>query len=160
MKRVLADLENRPNLYTDDDYEDFRDVLTDNCHPELRPGVIQSFGNGCRLEIVSHEPITARASKYIVADVIEDWGWELDSVTLVHSLMLLHMQAEENIKIDIIWKVDETGDEEEPREYFPIGVFFEDNGEGAFDDGPNFDPSDNANWEEFLYDMGIGEDPF
>ena len=38
--------------------------------------------------------------------------------------------------------------------------FFEDNGEGAFDDGPNFDPSDNANWEEFLYDMGIGRDPF
>jgi len=158
MKRVLADLESRPNLYTDDYYEDFRDVLTDNCHPELLPGVTQAFGNGCRLEVVYHEPITARASKNIVADVIEGWGWDPDTVTLVHSMLLLHMQAEENIKIDIIWKVDEAGDQDEPTDYTPIGVFFEDNGEGAFDDGPNFDPSDNANWEEFLYDMGIVED--
>ena len=41
-----------------------------------------------------------------------------------------------------------------------MALFFEDNGEGVFDEGPNYDPTQNGHWEEFLYDMGIGPDPF
>ena len=128
MNRTLGDLENRLNLYQNDYYEDFRDVLTDNVMSDsssfIQPGETQHFGNGCRLEIISHSPVDTKKIKNVVSDVIEEWGWELDSLTLIHSIMFLHMQAEKNVKIDIIWKVDETDDEDQPREYYPVGVFF------------------------------------
>ena len=42
--------------------------------------------------------------------------------------------------------------------YLPAEMYFEDNGTGPFDDGPNYDPRDNSYWEEWLVDFGIKED--
>ena len=70
------------------------------------------------------------------------------------------MQAEENMKIDIIWTIEEAPDPDEHQAFTPIAVFFEDGGQRAYDEGPNFDPMQSGYWDEFLYDMGIGPDPF
>ena len=167
MDKRLNELQGRKNLYDDDFYEDFRDVLTDNAITDWeegyqlrKPGSVEKFGNECRLETLTISPIDTAKQHKFVSKLIAPWGWHIDKVQLIHSFLHLHMQAEEEIKIDIIWSVDELNDPDQAYEYSPIAVFFEDNGQGAFDDGPNFDPMHNANWDEFLYDMGIGPDPY
>ena len=69
------------------------------------------------------------------------------------------MQAEENMKINIIWTVEKTPTSDVYQDYSPIAVFFEGDGQGAFDEGLNFDPMQSGYYDEFLYDMGIGPEP-
>ena len=166
MDRRLGDLEARLNLYSDDYYENFRDVLTDNAVKDsttvpISPGDINCFGNGCSLEAISNSPVDLTQNQNFLSKVIKPWGWELNTLKLVHSCFLLHMQAEVNIKIDIIWTLDPTNYEDHPFDYSPIAVFFEDSGEGIFDEGvPNFEPVNNGYWDEFQFYMGIGPDPY
>lgn len=163
MDTRLSILSKKMNLYDDDVYEDFRDVLTDNAVNEsatpLTRSEVRRFGNGCRLEGVSNKSVEIKNDENFLSGIISSLGRGLDSLSLIHSELRLHMQAEEHIKIDIIWAV-ETEPTDNSQEYIPVAVFFEDNGEGAFDEGPNYDPMDNGSWDEFLYDMGIGPDPF
>lgn len=164
MNQRLEELRGRLNLYSDEFYEDFRDVLTDHAvdatYALQKPGAISHFGNECSLEMLRSDAIDIAQNREFMSELIEPWGWEISAVQLTHSSLHLNMQAEEKIKIDIIWSVEANDDPDQPFEYSPIAVFFEDNGQGPFDDGPNFDPMDNANWAEFLHDMGVGPDPF
>ena len=158
----LSGLSKKLNLYSDESYEDFRDVLTDNAvndqYTPLEAGEVKWFGNDCRLESVSNTPIDVSQDQEFLSNVIRDWGWELETLNLSHSKLLLHMQAEENIKIDIIWTVDEPQTPGDPKDYTPIAVYYE--GTDTFNDEPSFDPMDAGYWDEFLYDMGIGPNPY
>ena len=151
------------NLYSDESYEHFRDVLTDNAINDLglplEGDEVKWFGNDCRLEGISNARIDAFQNQGFLSEVISLWGWELSSLTLIHSRFLLHMQAEENMKINIIWTVEKTPTSDVYQDYSPIAVFFEGDGQGAFDEGLNFDPMQSGYWDGFLYDMGIGPDP-
>ena len=164
MTSSVSSLVKKLNLYSDDSYEAFRDVLTDNAvndsYLPLEIGEVKWFGNNCRLEGVSNETINVVKDQDFLSEVISPWGWELSSLKLIHSRLLLHVQAEENIKIDIIWTVDKPSVKDQHQDYSPIAVFFEDNEVNLFDQGPNFDPMNSGYWDEFLYDMGIGPDPF
>ena len=124
------------NLMTiyEGDIEEFVDVISDNVRINgelLSAGSKIEFGNSCSLVGVSHQ--------------------QIDDVKLL-SKFLLHMQAENNIKIKILW---DTEDEDSILEFY-----FEDNGEGPFDEGPNVDPTFNSHWDEFLVDLGIKTDPY
>ena len=59
---MTPDLKKKLNLYEveDEDYEEFRDVLTDNAtlNDKLLPiGESNSFGNHCTFEAISHSEI-------------------------------------------------------------------------------------------------------
>ena len=161
MAADLSGLPKKLNLYSDESYEDFRDVLTDNAvddqYTPLEAGEVNWFGNGCRLEGVSNTQIDVNRDQEFLTDVIGPSGGELESLSLSHSKLLLHMQAEENLKIDIIWELTEPYSPGDPKDYTAIAVYFEDS--DTFDSEPNFDPMNSGNWDEFLYDMGIGPDP-
>ena len=162
MAADLSGLSKKLNLYSDESYEDFRDVLTDNAvndqYTPLEAGEVKWFGNGCRLEGVSNTPVDVNRDQEFLSDVIGPSGGKLESLNLSHSKLLLHMQAEENIKIDIIWELTEPYTPGDPKDYTAIAVYFEDT--DTFDEQPNFDPMDSGHWDEFLYDMGIGPDPY
>jgi hypothetical protein len=164
MSNRINEIQGRLNLYRDDFYEDFRDVLTDHATDEMyalqKPGTTCNFGNDCSLEMLTNEAIDIEHHHEFVSGIIEPWGWDPSEVQLIHSHLHLNMQAQVEIKIDIIWSVEALDDPDQPFEYSSLAVFFEDNGQGAFDDGPNFDPMNNSNWAEFIHDMGIGLDPF
>jgi hypothetical protein len=143
MGNALNELNLKDPQFDSWDLEQFIDVIEDHalndpgdtCSGLLSAGEIKRFGNGCSLEVVSHEvpePQTIRA-KY-----------------------LLHTQAEIDLKVTIVWGVWKDGEESE---YSALSFYFEDHGDGAFDDGPNTDPSDNSHWEEWLIDFGINDDP-
>ena len=164
MSASLNSLAKKLNLYSDESYEHFRDVLTDNAINDsglpLEGNEVKWFGNNCRLEGISNAQIDVSQNQEFLSEVISPWGWELSSLTLIHSRLLLHMQAEENMKINIIWTVEKTPTSDEYQDYSPIAVFFEGDGQGSYDKGLNFDPMQSGYWDEFLYDMGIGPDPF
>ena len=122
--------------------EEFRDVISDNAVIDSGPvpqGETRSFGNGCRMEAVEHK-------------MLEPLKMQSD--------YLLHTQAEENIKIRIIWEIEDEECMHISDCYFPAEIYFEDNGAGSFDNGPNFDPTHNGHWEEWLVDFGINEDSY
>ena len=162
MAADLSGLSKKLNLYSDESYEDFRDVLTDNAvddqYTPLEAGEVNWFGNGCRLEGVSNTPVDVNRDQEFLSDVIGPSGGKLESLSLNHSKLLLHMQAEENIKIDIIWELTEPHTPGDPKDYTPIAVYYE--GTDSFTDEPSFDPMDSGYWDEFLHDMGLGPDPY
>ena len=162
MAAHLSDLSKKLNLCSDESYEDFRDVLEDNAisekHTPLETGEVKCFGDGCRLEGVSNTPVDVSRDQELLSDVIGPLGGGLESLSLSHSKLLLHMQAEENIKIDIIYELTEPYTPGDPKDYTAIAVYFEDS--DTFDSEPNFDPMNSGHWDEFLYDMGIGPDPY
>lgn len=163
MTERLEEIAGRLNLFSDDFYEHFRDVLTgnalDDAYALQKPGAVTKFGNECSLEMLESVAINIENNHKFVSEIVEPWGWDTSDLQLIHSRLHLHMQAEINIKIDIIWAVDALDEPDQPFEYSAIAVFFEDNAKGDIDD-PNFDPTHNANWAEFLYDMGVGPDPY
>lgn len=161
---MLEELRNRFNLYADDEfdlYEDFRDHIADHSIQEskLIPAGKTSFlGNRCELEVLSHRHIDVTSQSAELKQAISEYE-EFNAVEVVkciHSKYFLHTQAEQNIKIDIFW-FDGRGEYDQ---FDPWAMYFEDNGEGPFDEGPNFIPNHNANWDEILYDLGLGPDPF
>ena len=164
MAAKISNLFKKINLQSDPSYEDFCDVLHDNCLSASRsliaPGKKKRFGNCCCLQMIESVPVDATENHDFLSQLLAPWGWDVSSFDFVHSRLFLHMQAEENIKIDIIWIVDESCEPEQPYEYTGVATFFEDNGQGAFDEGPNFAPKNSAYWDEFLCDMGIGSDPY
>jgi hypothetical protein len=160
----MSDLKKKINLQIDEYYENFCDVLHDNIigenHLLISPGEKKDFGIYCRLQMLEIVPIDALENHDFLSKLVKPWGWDVSSLDFVHTRLFLHMQAEENIKIDIIWSVEELSDPEQPFEYVAVATFFEDNEGGGFGDGPNFDPAQNDHWDEFLYCMGIGPDPY
>ena len=123
-------------LEPDEDIETFRDIITDNVFIKgklLKKGEKKSFGNMCILEGVNNTN---------------------ESDDKVRSNFLLHTQAEDNIKIQILWDYSPIGDQPSEYDYETYSeFFFEDTGKGPFDEGPNLDPRNNSNWEEILTDM-------
>ena len=123
-------------LEPDEDIETFRDIITDNVFIKgelLKKGEKKSFGNMCVLEGVNNSK---------------------EGNDKVRSNFLLHTQAEDNIKIQVLWDYSPVGDEPSEYDYETYSeFFFEDTGKGPFDEGPNLDPRNNSNWEEILTDM-------
>ena len=123
-------------LEPDEDIETFRDIITDNVFIKgelLKKGKKKSFGNMCILEGVNNSK---------------------EGDDKVRSNFLLHTQAEDNIKIQILWDYSPIGDQPSEYDYETYSeFFFEDSGKGPFDEGPNLDPRNNSNWEEILTDM-------
>ena len=123
-------------LEPDEDIETFRDIITDNVFIKgklLKKGEKKSFGNMCILEGVNNTN---------------------ESDDKVRSNFLLHTQAEDNMKIQILWDYSPIGDQPSEYDYETYSeFFFEDSGKGPFDEGPNLDPRNNSNWEEILTDM-------
>ena len=78
-----------------------------------------------------------------------------DNLKLIHSKYYLNTQAEEKIKIDIVW---ETKDKNHALDYIILGVYFENKED--FEDTPNYLPSNSGYWEEWLVDFGIIEDSY
>lgn len=143
----------RKNLFLDpdDDLEIFRDLITDNAFSDpkadempwsgelLGPGMKKYFGNFCCLEGVSHAA---------------------EGDDKVRSKFFLHTQAEDNLKIEILWNYKPSSSEPSIYDYESYSeFFFEDNGKGPFDDGPNYDPREHANWDEIFEDLqGVKHD--
>ena len=123
-------------LEPDEDVETFRHIITDNVFIKgklLKKGEKKSFGNMCILEGVNNTN---------------------ESDDKVRSNFLLHTQAEDNMKIQILWDYSPIGDQPSEYDYETYSeFFFEDTGKGPFDEGPNLDPRNNSNWEEILTDM-------
>jgi hypothetical protein len=166
---MLGELRDRFNLYADDEfdlYEDFRDHVSDHSIQEdkLIPAGKTSFlGNRCELEVLSHQVIDKDSQSDGLKQEISEYE-EILAVNVaqcVHSKYLLHTQAERNIEIDILWF--DTLENQSGVKYHqlnPCAMYFKDSGEGPFDEGPNFIPNHNSNWDEILYDLGLGPDPF
>ena len=123
-------------LEPDEDIETFRDIITDNVFIKgklLKRGEKKTFGNMCILEGVNNSK---------------------EGDDKVRSNFLLHTQAEDNIKIQILWDYSPVGNQPSEYDYETYSeFFFEDTGKGPFDEGPNLDPRNNSNWEEILTDM-------
>ena len=123
-------------LEPDEDIETFRDIITDNVFINgelLKNGEKKSFGNMCILEGVNNSK---------------------EGDDKVRSNFLLHTQAEDSIKIQILWDYSPVEDQPSEYDYETYSeFFFEDTGKGPFDEGPNIDPRNNSNWEEILTDM-------
>lgn len=163
MTAALADLSKKLNLRIDEHFEAFCDVITDNVmdasYSLITAGEKNDFGNFCQIEMIDSAPLDIVENQRFLSELVKPWGWNSTELNFVYSKLFLHMQSEQNIKIDIVWAVERTSDPDQPFDYTAVAIFFEDNGEGAFDDGPNFNPSHNAHWDEFKCDMGIGPDP-
>lgn len=164
MTATLSDLLEKINLSMDDSLEQFCDVITDNFLDEsqalLAPGETRLFGNDCEIEMLSTEPICVDENHTFLSGLIKPWRWDINSLNFAHSRAHFHTQAESNNKIDVIWTVEEPSDPEQATEYYPIAVYFEENEEEVFGEGPNYDPRETGYWQDFLYDMGIERDPF
>ena len=67
MSASLTSLAKKLNLYSDESYEHFRDVLTDNAINDsglpLEGNEVKWFGNDCRLEKISNARILASQSQ-------------------------------------------------------------------------------------------------
>tara|TARA_A100001015_G_C14928022_1_gene687285 strand:+ start:881 stop:1378 length:498 start_codon:yes stop_codon:yes gene_type:complete len=162
MHSMTPELKDKLNLYEleDMDDEEFRDVLTDNAllnYKLLPVGESNTFGNDCSLEAISHSEINDydKDNKFLLS-MLEKDRINPESANLVHSKYYLHTQAEDHIKIDIIWHttLDVVND---IKEYNILGVYFENKEE---DGSPNYRPSNSPYWEEWLVDFGINEDPY
>jgi hypothetical protein len=177
---LLSELEKKIDLMQidDDEVESFRDVIIDvalkdnhcNIAPAgetitFRGNVASEYtANECSLEVITHEKISKDLElSERLEDSLKFYGFDNIDRDLLHSKYLLNMSAEDNIKIDIIWGIEKTGDEDFPNQFCPISIHFEDAGTsiGGEEEGiPNFDPRSNGYWEEFLADFGIKEDPY
>ena len=158
---MTPELKKKINLYEVDDmdYEEFRDVLTDNAILEdklLPKGQINYVGSGsCSLESISHSEIKDydKEDEFLVS-LANMHNISVDNLKLVHSKYYLNTQSEDKIKIDILW---ETKDKEHVLDYNIFGVYFENKDD--LDNTPNYRPSNSPYWEEWLVDFGINEDP-
>ena len=175
---MLSELEKKIDLMQidDDEVESFRDVICDAVVEENNSKLIlagetitfcgnsasEYTANECSLEVIAHENISKDLElSERSEDSLKFYGFDSIDRDLLHSKYLLNMSAEHNIKIDIIWGIEKTGDEDFPNEFRPISVHFEDAGTSLDDVGPpNYDPRNNGYWEEFLVDFGIREDPY
>ena len=108
---MTPELKKKINLYEVDDmdYEEFRDVLTDNAILEdklLPKGQIKFFGSGCcSLEAISHSEIKDydKEDEFLVS-LVNMHNIRVDNLKLVHSKYYLNTQSEDKIKIDILWE--------------------------------------------------------
>ena len=175
---MLSELEKKIDLMQidDDEVESFRDVICDavvkdNTSKLVPAGETITFrgnaaseytSNECSLEVITHEIISKDLElSERLEDSLKFYGFDNIDRDLLHSKYLLNMSAEDNIKIDIIWGIEKTGDEDFPNLFCPISIHFEDAGTSLDDEGiPNYDPRDNGYWEEFLADFGIREDSY
>ncbi len=102
----------------------------------LPPSQKQDFGNHCSIEALSHEVLSVD---------------EENNTEQIRSHLLLHMQAETDIKIEIVWERIKWDDDED--EFGFEEAYFESK-EGPYEeDGPNYDPRNSPYWEEFLEDL-------
>ena len=141
------------------DYEEFRDVLTDNAtlNGKLIPvGEPNSFGNLCSLEAVSHSEINDydKNNKFLLK-MLDMHDIKLEDAKLMQSKYYLHTQAEDYIKIDIVW---ETSRAQDVSDYYIIGVYLECKGMQIDGASPVYDPCESGYWDEWLVDFGIKED--
>ena len=175
---MLSELEKKIDLMQidDDEVESFRDVICDAVVEENNSKLVlagetitfrgtaasEYTSNECSLEDITHEIISKDLElSERLEDSLKFYGFDNIDRDLLHSKYLLNMSAEDNIKIDIIWGIEKTGDEDFPNLFCPISINFEDAGTSLDDEGiPNYDPRDNGYWEEFLADFGIREDPY
>ena len=67
----------------------------------------------------------------------------------------LHTQAEDHIKIDIVWETSRTQD---VSDYNILGVYLECKGKQMDGTSPVYDPYESGYWDEWLVDFGIKED--
>ena len=109
MHSMTPELKDKLNLYEleDMDDEEFRDVLTDNAtlKDKLLPiGESNSFGNLCSLEAISHSEINNydKDNKFLLT-MFDMHDIKLENAKLIQSRYYLHTQAEDHIKIDIVW---------------------------------------------------------
>ena len=159
---MTPDLKKKQNLYEIDDvdYEEFRDVLTDNAtlNGKLIPvGEPNSFGNLCSLEAVSHSEINDydKNNKFLLK-MLDMHDIKLEDAKLMQSKYYLHTQAEDYIKIDIVW---ETSRAQDVSDYYIIGVYLECKGMQIDGASPVYDPCESGYWDEWLVDFGIKEAP-
>ena len=158
---MIPELGKKTNLCEIDDmhYEEFCDLLTDNAilDDKLLPEKETNWiGNVCNLEAISHNEIKDFDKNNKILLRYTEWSnISLDNLKLIHSKYYLNTQAEENIKIDIVW---ETRDKNHALDYKILGVYFENKDD--FEDTPNYLPSNSGYWEEWLVDLGIIEDNY
>tara|TARA_A200000159_G_C7069001_1_gene233543 strand:+ start:136 stop:543 length:408 start_codon:yes stop_codon:yes gene_type:complete len=123
----------------DEDIEFFLDTIHENTILDgelLPPSQKQDFGNHCSIEALSHEVLSVD---------------EENNTEQIRSHLLLHMQAETDIKIEIVWERIKWDDDED--EFGFEEAYFESK-EGPYEeDGPNYDPRNSPYWEEFLDDL-------
>ena len=78
MSASLTSLAKKLNLYSDESYEHFRDVLTDNAINysglPLGSNEVKWFGNDCRLEGISNAQIDAFQDQGFLSEVISLLG--------------------------------------------------------------------------------------
>ncbi len=67
----------------------------------------------------------------------------------------MHVKMQEDIQIYIIWSRVNADNS-----FSVAGMCWEDNGVGSLDGEINYESSTNANWEEILYVMGLGQNRF
>ena len=158
---MTPDLKNKLNLYELEvmDYEEFRDVLTDNAtlNDKLLPnGESNSFGNLCSLEAISHSEINNydKDNKFLLT-MFDMHDIKLENAKLIQSKYYLHTQAEDHIKIDIVW---ETSRAQDVSDYNILGVYLECKGKQMDGTSPVYDPYESGYWDEWLVDFGIKED--
>ena len=160
-KNMTPDFKKKLNLYEVDDvdYEEFRDVLTDNAtlNGKLIPvGESNSFGNLCSLEAISHSEINDydKDNKFLLT-LLDMHDIKLEDAKLIHCKYYLHTQAEDHIKIDIVW---ETSRAQDVSDYNILGVYLECKGKQMDGNSAVYDPYESGYWDEWLVDFGIKED--
>ena len=80
---------------------------------------------------------------------------KLEDAKLIHCKYYLHTQAEDHIKIDIVW---ETSRAQDVSDYNILGVYLECKGKQMDGTSPVYDPYESGYWDEWLVDFGIKED--
>ena len=146
----------RLNLWDieDEDIEFFLDTIHENTTLQgelLPPDQKQHFGNHCTIEALNHEVLSANEEKKYNQAQTYDYSNEEKNTEKIRSHLLLHMQAETDIKIEIVWERIKWDDDED--EFGFEEVYFESK-EGPYEeDGPNHDPRNSPYWEEFLDDF-------
>ena len=80
---------------------------------------------------------------------------KLEDAKLIQSKYYLHTQAEDHIKIDIVW---ETSRAQDVNEYNILGLYLECKGQQMDGTSPVYDPCESGYWDEWLVDFGIKED--
>ena len=170
---MLPNLSQKLNLYSNElyeVYEDFCDHVTDHVCPYnegaetyelLKVGEIVSLGardkfNKVDLEAVSNIEIEASNRSDEMESSLTAYTARFGALgECIHSSYLMHVTMQEDIQIDIIW-ARVTAD----NSFSVVGMYWEDNGVASLDGEINYEPSTNANWEEILYVMGLGQNPF
>ena len=142
----------RLNLFQidDQDLEFFFDTIVENALSDdelLAINSIKEFGNDCSLEVLTHEIIKTENIELNLP------GGSSEKATreIINSRYYLHMQAEMNIKIDLVW--EKTTDANDVIELQVIEQYFQSDNGTLIDDQPLYDPRYSPYWEEFLDDF-------